>query len=60
MGVSVVGALAAAGTALWDKISATDTSNDALAGKIILGVAIVYGILVLVGFQWRTKDSEAS
>lgn len=55
MGISVVGALIAAGTALYDKVTATGNPTVELAGKVVLGIGIVYAILVLIGFKWKEK-----
>jgi len=49
MGISVIGALTAAGTAVYDKM------QDKTAGPVVIGVAVVYTILVVVGFFLKPK-----
>lgn len=44
MGISVLGAIAAAGTAILDKAS------DPIAGRVVIGVAVGYILAVLLGF----------
>ncbi|MFP6612356.1 MAG: divalent metal cation transporter [Pirellulales bacterium] len=58
MGVSVIGAIAAAATAIYDKI--TDTKNELAAqgGKVVLGMLVVYVIIVVVGFVRNKKPSS--
>ncbi|MCH2115572.1 MAG: divalent metal cation transporter [Pirellulales bacterium] len=57
MGISVVGALIAAGTALYDKVTNTGSTTAELAGKVVLGMGAIYFCLVLVGFKWREKPA---
>ncbi len=52
--ISVVGAVAAAGTAIMDKAS------DPKAGKLVMGVAIVYILLVGIGFAFKRPDPETT
>ena len=47
MGISVIGAITAAGTAIYDK------ANHPIVGSIVIGVVIVYGALVILGFFMR-------
>ncbi len=54
MGVSVIGAVAAAATAIYDK--ATD-KNHPEAFYAIVGLLIVYGSMVAVGFTMRKPES---
>lgn len=56
MGVSVLGALAAAATAIYDK--ATDKAHPE-AFYAIVGLLVVYGALVLVGFKLRKPHATA-
>ncbi len=51
MGISVLGATAAAGKAIMDK------SNDPAAGWIVVTLAIAYPAAVLVGFFFRKPDA---
>jgi Mn2+/Fe2+ NRAMP family transporter len=55
MGLSVIGATIAAAAAVYDKVTFTGDPTKELAGKVVLGVVIVYGILVLIGFKWKTQ-----
>ena len=47
--ISVLGALAAAGTAVWDKAS------HPTAGPLVLGVGVIYLFLVVVGFVYKAR-----
>ena len=64
MGISVIGALAAAGSAIWEKIKPIlneDASpTDILAGYVVLGVAITFIVLVILGFLLKRPQSKAS
>jgi Mn2+/Fe2+ NRAMP family transporter len=55
--ISVLGAVAAAATAIYDK--AMDKNNPA-AFYAIVGLLIVYGILVVVGFALRKPAAQAN
>jgi len=55
MCASLVGALIAAATALYDKVTATSNPGAELAGKVVLGIVVLYGCLVVVGFRWKEK-----
>ncbi|HUG67288.1 MAG TPA: divalent metal cation transporter [Pirellulaceae bacterium] len=63
MGVSVLGALVAAGSAIWEKVTPIfnedATRNDWLGGLVVSGVAIVYIMLVVVGFIAKSKRPAA-
>lgn len=54
MGISVLGAVAAATTAIISKAS------DPKAGKVVIGVAAVYILLVIVGFFFKPKTIDYS
>jgi Mn2+/Fe2+ NRAMP family transporter len=69
MGVSVLGAIVAAGSAIWTKVAPifkdNATQNEWLGGLVVSGVAIVYILLVMVGFAMKSKkpaptDAESS
>ena len=49
MGVSVLGALIAAGTAVYDK------ANHPTAGPVVMTVGVIYILLVIVGFVLKPK-----
>lgn len=53
MGISVLGAIAAAGTAIYDKAS------DPVAGPIVTMVANDVVVLIIIGFFLRKKFSES-
>lgn len=57
MGVSVLGASAAAVTAIYDKVTDHSSPNADRAGTVVLAVVIVY--LVLVGLGFRRKSASA-
>ena len=63
MGISVIGAIIAAGAAVWEKISpildANAKSNDVLVGWVVAGVAGVYIVLVVAGFIAKSKQTAA-
>ncbi|MCB9874233.1 MAG: divalent metal cation transporter [Planctomycetaceae bacterium] len=63
MGISVIGAIVAAGAAVWEKISpildAGAAPNDVLVGWVVAGVAGVYIVLVVAGFIAKSKQSAA-
>lgn len=54
MGLSVLGAIAAAATAIMDK------SSDPTAGKVVLAVAAGYIVAVIVGFLLRKPHAAAN
>jgi Mn2+/Fe2+ NRAMP family transporter len=47
--ISVLGALVAAGTAVWDKAS------HPTAGPLVIGVGVIYLFLVVVGFVYKAR-----
>ncbi|MEZ6111826.1 MAG: divalent metal cation transporter [Pirellulaceae bacterium] len=51
MGVSVLGAIVAAGAAIMEKAA------DPVAGRVVIGIAVVYVILVAIGFLVKKPDS---
>lgn len=57
MGLSVLGAIIAAATAIYDK--ATDRSNATaeLAGQVVIGMVVVYLALVVLGFWFKAKPA---
>lgn len=54
MVVSVIGAIAAASTAIYNKVSAPDP-NEAYAGRVALAILIAYLLAVVVGFWLKPK-----
>lgn len=62
MGVSVLGAVVAAGSAIWEKVSPmfkeSATQNQWLGGLVVSIVAVVYILLVIVGFAMKGKDAN--
>lgn len=60
MGISVLGALIAAGTAVYDKITDHKNPTAELAGKAVLGVLIVYVLIVIAGFVMKAKEKTTS
>jgi Mn2+/Fe2+ NRAMP family transporter len=53
MGISVAGALVAAGSAMWQKM------GDPVAGPTVIGIAVFFALMVLVGFAARpSRNSE--
>ena len=63
MGVSVLGAVVAAGSAIWEKVSPifeeNAKQNDWLGGLVVAGVAITYIVLVIIGFMAKSKRAAA-
>ncbi|MDA1052517.1 MAG: divalent metal cation transporter [Planctomycetota bacterium] len=63
MGVSVLGAVVAAGSAIWEKVSPifkeNATQNQWLGGLVVSGVAIVYILLVIAGFVMKSKTPSS-
>jgi len=57
MGISVAGAIAAAGTSLYDKIQ--DPANP-LAGWVVSAMLAAYLLLVLFGFVSKSQASEST
>ena len=53
MTVAVLGALAAAATAVWDKAS------HRTAGPLVIGVSITYLVLVVIGFIYKARRRVA-
>lgn len=60
MGVSVLGAIIAAGTAIYDKITDKSNASAELAGQVVLGVVVVYGVLVALGFAFKRKPEPTA
>jgi len=56
MGISVLGAVAAAGTALYDKI----TDPKPLVGWVVLGILVVYLLIVAAGFFMMKRSRTAA
>jgi hypothetical protein len=55
MGISVLGALIAAGTAVMNKAS------DPKAGPLVIGIGIVYLVLVVLGFFYmKSKNGQTA
>ncbi len=63
MAVSVLGAVVAAGSAIWVKVEpifrAEASRNDLLAGWMVASVAAVYILLVILGFALKRKTTAA-
>jgi Mn2+/Fe2+ NRAMP family transporter len=63
MGASVLGAVVAAGSAIWEKVSPIFDENAKqnvwLGGLVVSGVAIVYIMLVVAGFIAKSKRPTA-
>jgi len=55
MFVAVAGAIVAAGSAIFTRIQDKD---NPLAGRIVIGIAAVYGVLVVIGFFLTPKSSD--
>ena len=53
MGVSVAGAIVAAGTAIYDK------ANDPTAFPVVIGLLVIYTIAIIVGFVLRRSSDVA-
>ena len=53
MVISVLGALGAAATAIWDKAS------HPVAGPLVIGVSITYLVLVVLGFLYKAREKTA-
>ena len=58
MGVSVLGAVVAAGAAIWEKMNDTSSSNAVLGGRFIVGMVVIYVVLIILGFV--TKRGKQS
>ena len=54
MGVSVIGAIVAAGGAIWEKVKDPTT----LTGQVVLGMLIVYALLIAVGFFLKPSSQS--
>ena len=64
MFVSVLGAFVAAGTAIYDKaIDKTVLLNlggtELTAGHLVMGVAVVFVVLVILGFLLKRREPAA-
>lgn len=59
MGVSVLGAIVAAVTAVYDKITDHSSPKTELAGKLVLALLVGYLIAVAIGFVTKAKSSKA-
>jgi len=57
MGISVLGSIVAAGISVYDK--ATDTKNPVI-GRVVLGVVTVYGVMVVLGFLLKKRETPSS
>lgn len=55
MGVSVLGAIVAAATAVYDKITDHSSPKTELAGKLVLALLVGYLIAVAIGFVTKAK-----
>ncbi|MCA9269547.1 MAG: divalent metal cation transporter [Planctomycetales bacterium] len=55
MAVSVLGAIVAAGGALWEKVTDASSPKAALGGKFVLGMVVLYVVLIAVGFFLKPK-----
>ncbi|MFT7639092.1 MAG: Mn2+/Fe2+ NRAMP family transporter [Pirellulaceae bacterium] len=62
MGVSVAGAVVAAGAAIWEKVAPmlgeSPTQKETLIGGLVGGVFIVYILLVIVGFVMKRPENH--
>ena len=58
MGVSVMGAVVAAGAAIWEKMNDTSSQNAVLGGRFIVGMVVIYVVLIILGFV--TKRGKQS
>lgn len=56
MGISVIGAFIAAGTAIYDKI----TDDDPMVGYVVSGMVLIYAVLVVLGFVLKRKVDPAA
>jgi hypothetical protein len=60
MGISVIGAIIAAGAAIWTKIAPmlaeNPTDKETMIGAVVGGVFVVYIILVVIGFVMKRKS----
>jgi hypothetical protein len=59
MGVSVFGAIVAAGAAIYGKITDKSNADAELAGQVVLGGVVLYGILVAIGFALQRKPDSS-
>lgn len=60
MGVSVIGAFIAAITAIFDKVTDVGNPTAALAGRVVVGLCVVYLIAVALGFFMRKRETGTS
>ncbi|QDS97864.1 divalent metal cation transporter [Adhaeretor mobilis] len=59
MGASVIGALVAAATAIYDKITDHSSPKTELAGKLVLALLIGYLVAAAIGFWAKSKRTAA-
>ncbi|MGI9458299.1 MAG: divalent metal cation transporter, partial [Aeoliella sp.] len=59
MGLSVLGAIAAAGTAIFDKVVERSTPTTALVSNVVIGMVVVYLLLVVAGFALRSSKTSS-
>jgi hypothetical protein len=57
--MSVLGANIAAGTAIYDKVTDKSSPDAVLAGQVVLGVVVLYGVLVALGFALKGKPDSS-
>lgn len=64
MAVSVMGAVIAAGSAVWEKVTPTFDpaagSQDRIVGAVVLAIAVVFILLVMAGFAVKPKPNAAA
>ena len=64
MVISVLGAIVAAGSAIWGKVTPIFDPGASMqiriVGGVVLTVAIVYILLVMVGFALKPKTESAA
>ena len=59
MAISLLGALAAAATAIYDKVTDTKNATAIWGGRVVLAVLVVYLLLVAAGFLFQKKAGTA-
>jgi len=60
MAFAVVGACAAAGTSIYDRITDTSSERAILAGRVVIGMLILLVLAVLLGFIFKKKETAAA
>ena len=53
-----LGAVVAAGAAIWEKMNDTSSQNAILGGRFIVGMVVIYVVLIILGFV--TKRGKQS